>query len=258
MIDIGANLTNKRFANDLAEVLERAEFAGVKKIIVTGTDLASSTQALELCEQYPQLFATVGVHPHDACSLDQVALNSLQTLLEHPKAVAVGETGLDFNRNFSTPEQQIWAFEQQVNLAIKTQKPLFLHERDAFSQQYSMLQSARGNIFGAVAHCFTGSAEALEKYLDLDLYIGITGWISDERRGTQLQSLVKHIPDHRLLIETDAPYLTPRTLTGKKRKSKNEPANLGHIAEQVGKFRGQSAEHIAAISSANAERLFKL
>ena len=121
-----------------------------------------------------------------------------------------------------------------------------------------MLKKVRDSICGAVVHCFTGSADALQKYLELDLYIGITGWICDERRGTELQSLVKTIPDDRLLIEPDAPYLTPRTLTGKKRKNKNEPANLGHIAEQIGKFRGQSSEQIIAISTANAKRLFRL
>ncbi|EPJ43144.1 MAG: TatD family hydrolase [Osedax symbiont Rs2] len=258
MIDIGANLTNTRFANDLPEVLERATQAGIEKIIVTGTDLASSLQALQLCEQYPQLSATVGVHPHDASSLNPTILNNLRALLENPKAVAVGETGLDFNRNFSTPEQQVYAFDQQLNLAITSQKPLFLHERDAFSKQYSMLLGARESIVGAVVHCFTGSAGDLQKYLDLDLYIGITGWVCDERRGTELQELVKTIPDQRLMIETDAPYLTPRTLSGKKRKSKNEPANLAHIAERIGKLRGQSVEHIIAVSSANAKRLFKL
>ncbi|MCJ8338586.1 MAG: YchF/TatD family DNA exonuclease [Pseudomonadales bacterium] len=258
MIDIGANLTHKRFAKDLDQILQRSRQSGVEKIIVTGTDLESSTQALALCELHSGLYATVGVHPHDACSLDQAALESLQKLLAHPKAVAVGETGLDFNRNFSTPSQQIWAFERQIDIAISTQKALFLHERDAFEQQYIMLKKSRDSICGAVVHCFTGSADALQKYLELDLYIGITGWICDERRGTELQSLVKTIPDDRLLIETDAPYLTPRTLTGKKRKNKNEPANLGHIAEQIGKFRGQSSEQIIAISTANAKRLFRL
>jgi len=258
MIDIGANLTNARFKGLIPDIIDKSLNAGVSKIIVTGTDIESSKQALLLTQQYDNLYATAGIHPHDASSLNAQSIDELSALLLAPKVVAVGETGLDFNRNFSTQKEQLTAFEQQVELASNSQKPLFLHERDAFKEQYQILKKARNNICGAVVHCFTGSQEALEKYLELDFYIGITGWICDERRGLDLQKMVHLIPNDRLLIETDAPYLTPRTLSGKAKKSKNVPANLPHIAEAIGKLRQQSTKEIAALSEKNSLKLFNL
>ncbi len=258
MIDIGANLTSQRFDKDLSQVIDNAKLAGVKSIIVTGTDLQNSLSAIDLCHQYKGLYATAGIHPHAASTFDATSYQQLAELLKSDKVVAVGETGLDFNRNFSTKEEQIYAFEQQIQLAIDSQKALFLHERDAFDSQYQILANVRKEISGGVIHCFTGSRAALEKYLELDLYIGITGWVCDERRGIELQSLVPLIPDNRLLIETDAPYLTPRTLTGKAKKAKNVPANLVHIAQFVAALREQSVEQLATFSSANATELFRL
>jgi len=258
MIDIGANLTNKRFNGLIPDIIEKSLIAGVNKIIVTGTDIESSKQALLLAQQYDNLYATAGIHPHDASSLNAQSIDELNALLLAPEVVAVGETGLDFNRNFSTKKEQLTAFEQQIELASNCQKPLFLHERDAFKEQYQILKEARNNISGAVVHCFTGNQEALEKYLELDFYIGITGWICDERRGIDLQKMVHLIPNERLLIETDAPYLTPRTLQGKAKKSKNVPANLPHIAEAIGKLRQQSTNEIATLSETNSLKLFNL
>ncbi len=258
MIDIGANLTSQRFDKDLSQVIDNAKLAGVESIIVTGTDLQNSLSAIDLCHRYKGLYATAGIHPHTASTFDATSYQQLAELLKSDKVVAVGETGLDFNRNFSTKEEQIYAFEQQIQLAIDSQKALFLHERDAFDCQYQILANVRKEISGGVIHCFTGSRAALEKYLELDLYIGITGWVCDERRGIELQSLVPLIPDNRLLIETDAPYLTPRTLTGKAKKAKNVPANLVHIAQFVAALREQSVEQLATFSSANATELFRL
>ncbi|MEH6444155.1 MAG: TatD family hydrolase [Oceanospirillaceae bacterium] len=256
MIDIGANLTNSRFQNDLEEILEASKEASIDKIIVTGTDIPSSKAAIELSSKYQGLYATAGIHPHAAASFDQSSFEQLGLLLKHPKVVAVGECGLDFNRNFSTKEQQIHAFEQQLILATSSEKPLFLHEREAFSTQYSMLKEHVNDICGAVVHCFTGNQDALVKYLELGFYIGITGWVCDERRGLELQSIINLIPDNKLLIETDAPYLTPRTLKGKQRKAKNTPANLIHIAAFIAQLRNQSTQHIVKMTSANAQHLF--
>lgn len=258
MIDIGANLTNNRFDDDRGQVIRAAIEAGVDHIIVTGTDLASSQSALKLCEEYQQLTCTAGVHPHDASSYNDQVEETILELLNEPAVVAVGECGLDFNRNFSTPKEQISAFERQLNLATQCQKPVFLHERDAFDTQYLLLKKYRDSIKGAVVHCFTGDKKALLAYLDLDLHIGITGWVCDERRGLELKELVHLIPDDRLLIETDAPYLTPRTLTGKQKRAKNVPANLVHIAEFIANLRGQSTEDIKQITRENASQLFDL
>jgi TatD DNase family protein len=256
MIDIGANLTNSRFQNDLEETLAASKEASIDKIIVTGTDLQSSRAAIELGLKHDSLYATAGIHPHAAASFDQSSIEQLEMLLKHPNVVAVGECGLDFNRNFSTKEQQIHAFEQQLILATSIKKPLFLHEREAFSTQYSMLKEHANSISGAVVHCFTGNQNALVKYLELGFYIGITGWVCDERRGLELQSIINLIPDNKLLIETDAPYLTPRTLKGKQRKAKNTPANLIHIAAFIAQLRNQSTQHIARITNDNAQHLF--
>lgn len=258
MIDIGANLTNKRFEKDLPQVLLDAQNAGVSQIIVTGTCIESSQAAIELCKQHSGLYATAGIHPHDATSCDTQALETLSNLLKQPEVIAAGECGLDFNRNFSPPATQIQAFESQLQLAADHQKPLFLHEREAFDSQLPMLEKYRDKLSGAVVHCFTGNKEALLAYLSLDLHIGITGWVCDERRGQTLCELIPLIPDEKLLIETDAPYLTPRTLTGKKRKAKNTPANLPHIAEFIAKLRNQSLEEVINITQRNANQLFKL
>jgi TatD DNase family protein len=258
MIDIGVNLTNKRFDNDYQDIINNAMTAGIKALIVTGTNLEHSKKAIELCEQYNNIYCTAGIHPHDASSVNKDSFDEITSLAAHKKVVAIGETGLDFNRNFSSKTQQINAFEKQIELAIATQKPLFLHERDAFKDQYSILKGNAKLLNGAVVHCFTGDKTALESYLELGFYIGITGWVCDERRGLELQSLVKTIPDNRLLIETDSPYLTPRTLSGKAKKSKNQPANLIHIAKFIANLRQQSVNHIATTTTVNAKHLFSI
>jgi len=258
MIDIGVNLTNKRFDNDYIEIIDNSLAAGVDALIVTGTNLEHSKKAAALCDQFSNLYCTAGIHPHDASSLDNESFEQISRLAQHKKVVAIGETGLDFNRNFSSKSQQINAFEKQIELAITMQKPLFLHEREAFTQQYSILKQYSNALSGAVVHCFTGDNNALVSYLELGFYIGITGWVCDERRGLELQSLVKMIPDDKLLIETDAPYLTPRTLTGKAKKSKNQPANLIHIAQFIAELRQQSTNHITTITTTNAKQLFSI
>ena len=258
MIDIGANLTNKRFEKDLSLIIDEAITHGVSNIIVTGTDLTNSEAALSICNDHSNLYCTAGVHPHDASSYNEDVHHALTLLLKNEKVVAVGECGLDFNRNFSTPDEQLQAFEQQLLLAKDCQKPVFLHEREAFDAQYPLIKKHRENINGGVVHCFTGSKQELLQYLALDLHIGITGWICDERRGKELQEIIPLIPDDKLLIETDSPYLTPRTLTGKRKKAKNVPANLGHIAEFIGQLRSQPAAHIKEITANNTRALFNL
>jgi TatD DNase family protein len=258
MIDIGANLTNKYFQSRLEETLSDAKDYGVQQIIVTGTNIKSSIQAEILTRDNSMLYATAGVHPHDASSFNQQTAIDLKVLLDKPQVIAVGETGLDFNRNFSTPEEQIYAFEQQLELAITTNLPVFLHERDAFDTQYRILNSINKQLNGAVIHCFTGNKQALEAYLDLGFYIGITGWVCDERRGQELQSIINIIPDDKLLIETDSPYLTPRTLTGKRKKAKNVPANLTHIAQTIAELRQQTLTQICETTTNNAKKLFKI
>ncbi|WP_411267960.1 TatD family hydrolase [Ketobacter sp.] len=259
LVDIGVNLTDKAFANDLDQVLVEARQAGVNQLIVTGTNLQESRQAVALCRQHgPGLWCTAGVHPHNAKEWSDRHYQALKALLEDPLVVAMGETGLDFNRNFSPPQQQLFAFEEQLKLAAETGMPLFLHERDAHEAQLKLLQQYRSQLHGGVIHCFTGSAEELDHYLELDLYVGITGWICDERRGLHLQELIHRIPPQRLLLETDSPYLLPRTLRPKPKSRRNEPRHLAHITEQIAPMLGTDPTSLAAQTTRNAATLFKL
>ena len=258
-IDIGVNLTDAAFASDHEQVIYRARNVGVQSVIVIGTDLPHSRQAVQLCEQQPEfLYCTAGVHPHYASQWNDEHEQALRDLTRHSRVVAIGETGLDFNRNLSPPDVQKTAFEKHLMLAADTGLPLYLHERDALEDQIALLKKYRQFVAGGVAHCFTGTEQALQDYLALDLYIGITGWICDERRGTHLRELVRHIPQDRLLLETDAPYLLPRDLTPKPKSRRNEPCHLPHIASTVASCLAMPVDELAAITTANAKALFGL
>ncbi|HTQ77975.1 MAG TPA: TatD family hydrolase [Burkholderiales bacterium] len=259
LIDIGANLTHPAFRQDLPEVLARARAAGVATILVSGTSVAESAAALALAKEHPAMLrATAGVHPHHARECDPATIPALRALARDPHVVAIGECGLDFNRNYSPrPDQEKW-FVAQLGLAIELRKPLFLHSRDAFPRFSDLLRSYKDKLGKAVAHCFTGGREELHAYLELGLYIGITGWICDERRGAHLAALVREIPADRLLLETDAPYLTPRDLRPQPKARRNEPAFLPHIARAVARAAGRPAEEIAAQTARNAAALFGL
>lgn len=237
LMDIGVNLTNSSFKQRLEQVIEDAVAANVSTMIVTGTSIQSSEQAWQLTNQYPQhLYATAGIHPHDAKTANDSNLSQIRELLQQEKIVAVGETGLDFNRDFSPRPVQEKVFQQHLELAMETSKPLFLHQRDAHDRFLPMLKECRDHFSNAVVHCFTDNKTALFDYLDLDLHIGITGWVCDERRGLDLQEMVTNIPLNRLMIETDAPYLFPRDLKIKPRPKCNEPKFLPHIAETLARL----------------------
>ena len=222
-------------------------------IVVTGTTAPESRCAAEIAGAHG-LYATVGVHPHHARECDDATIPALREIAQHPRVVAVGECGLDFNRNYSPhPDQEKW-FVAQLALAAELGKPLFLHSRDAHPRFAEILR--HHEVTKAVAHCFTGGAEELRAYLDLGLYIGITGWICDERRGAHLLGLVKEIPQDRLLVETDAPYLTPRDLHPQPKARRNEPAFLPHILRAVARARGEPPEALAEATTRNAKTLF--
>jgi TatD DNase family protein len=255
LVDIGANLTHASFREDLDAVLDRARRAGVGTIIVTGTSVEESRRAAELAAAH-DLYATAGVHPHHARECDAGTIPALRAIAALPKVVALGECGLDYNRNYSPhPDQEKW-FVAQLELAAELGKPLFLHSRDAHPRFAEILRHHR--VGKAVAHCFTGDAAELHAYLELGLYVGITGWICDERRGRHLVDLVKVIPQDRLLLETDAPYLTPRDLHPQPKARRNEPAFLPHIARAVARARGEPAEALAEAAARNARVFFGL
>ncbi|WP_434341136.1 TatD family hydrolase [Motilimonas cestriensis] len=259
MIDIGINLTNKRFDKDRGQVIAQAQDAGVTGMIVTGTNLAESQAAAELAAEYPgYLYATAGVHPHDAKSVSESTWASLRELWALPQVKAVGECGLDYNRDFSPRPVQDKVFEQQLELAVELQLPVFMHERDARARFIDILKPYRERLPAAVLHCFTGELDDLKAYLDLDLHIGITGWICDERRGLHLHQAVKLIPGNRLMIETDSPYLLPRTLRPKPKSSRNLPQYLPHIAQTIADARGQNIAELIKQATATSEQFFSL
>ncbi|MEO7757255.1 MAG: TatD family hydrolase [Dokdonella sp.] len=259
LIDIGANLTHESFRADYDAVLDRARSHGITQIVVTGASAGGSRSARELARTHAGfLHATAGVHPHHAHEYDDSTDALLRELVAAPEVKAVGETGLDYFRDFSPHAAQIAAFERQLAIAIDCGKPLFLHQRDAHTDFIACMDKVRGRIGAAVVHCFTGERDELVDYLDRDFFIGITGWICDERRGAHLRDLVKLIPADRLLIETDAPYLLPRDLHPKPSHRRNEPMYLAHVCAAVAAARGEAVETTASVSSANARGFFRL
>ena len=259
LIDIGLNLTSPRFAKDMPEVIERAQQAGVSRMIITGTNLQHSEQAIELAMRYPGiLYATAGVHPHHAKECDDRTLAILESFAEEPCVLSIGECGLDFNRNFSPPEVQEKWFEAQLELASGLGLPVFLHQRDAHARFIEILKHWRDQLKAAVAHCFTGNIEEVLSYIELDLHVGITGWICDDKRGHDLQQAVPHIPLNRLMIETDAPYLVPKDLPEKVKGNRNEPMLLPHICRAVAAYRNEELEELAASTVRVTEEFFNL
>jgi TatD DNase family protein len=259
LVDIGANLGHESFQRDLPAVLQAASAAAVGHIVVTGTNVEASETALQIARDYPaMLSSTAGIHPHEAthCTID--ALAGIRTLAADPQVVALGEMGLDFNRDYSPRPVQESAFEAQLALACELGKPVFLHEREAHSRFYPILKAYRDHLVSGVVHCFTGDRHALYQYLDLDMHIGITGWVCDERRGQHLHDLLRNIPANRLMLETDAPYLLPRTIRPKPANRRNEPANLGWVLMTVAQCRGLSAMEVALDSTRTARQFFGL
>jgi len=259
LIDIGANIAHDSFDEDRTGMMQRSADAGVSRIIVTGSSDASNVRAASLAEQFPGvLYSTAGVHPHHASDYSDDSDALIRSLIQKDVVVAVGECGLDYFRNFSPREAQLAAFRRQLDIAKESGLPVFLHQRDAHDDFVEILEPALPDLSRAVAHCFTGEGESLREYVAMGLYIGITGWICDERRGKHLYDIVSVIPDDRILIETDAPYLLPRTVRPKPKSRRNEPMYLPEVARVVAEARGQSEEHIARITTANAERFFGL
>ena len=259
LIDIGVNLTNKSLVADLDGVMQRAADAGVEQMVVTGTSLDESRAAIDLCRRFPErLVSTCGMHPHHASEWTETSYDELRQIAKLPAVRAVGETGLDFNRNYSPVADQEHAFEQQIQLAIELGLPLFCHQRDAHSRFVEILKPERDKLGPVVVHCFTETGEALTDYLDLDCHIGITGWICDERRGLELRELVSRIPDDKLMLETDAPYLLPRNLDPKPNSRINEPRYLPHILREVALCQDRDPAALADACLATTRAFFSL
>ena len=263
---------NSAFAHDRDEVVIAAAKAGVSTLVITGSSERSSIDAAQYARIMGEklrtagtiggLYTTAGIHPHEAKSANDGTLSVLRQLAapqdDEPVVKAIGECGLDYNRNFSPRDVQCQWFAKQAELAAELSLPLFLHERDAFTDFKAILSEHIKSVPAAVVHCFTGTSAELEHYLSLGCYIGITGWICDERRGKHLQDLVRHIPSDRLMLETDAPYLLPRDLPFKVKSRRNESRFLPHIAETVARCLGKDVQQLARETYANSVRFFNL
>ena len=232
--DIACNFTSDRFDNDLDEVINQAIVNNITKFGLICSRLSDIDKLLEIYNRYSKdMFFTIGVHPHHANEINEEYLKKLKEVINNNNPHAIGETGLDFFRNLSTYEEQIFAFEEQIKIAIDTNKPLFLHQRDSHDDFIKILRKYSSDINKSVVHCFTGTKEQLNDYLELDCYIGVTGWICDAKRNVELRKTIKNIPLERLMIETDCPYLIPKNLEEKPKNNRNEPSYLNHIANEV-------------------------
>nr|CAG4640953.1 EOG090X080R [Eulimnadia texana] len=281
LVDIGANLTNSKYSRDLDSVIERAKDAGVRKIMVTGASIQCSKDALRLTRLYPgTLYSTAGVHPHDAKTWTDDCYDVIKELALNPECVAVGECGLDFNRNFSPPDVQLEVFEKQVQLACEIKKPMFLHERDAHDDLVRILEKYRDRLPPTVVHCFTGTSAQAQKYIEMGLYVGLTGFLWKDKSDDGVRAVLEKglIPLDRLLVETDAPFmypnvrgskipphvkqgLTERSLSFLNRYctfQRNEPCSLPVTVEMIAAYMKRTPDEVAMATTINAMKLFGL
>ena len=264
VVDIGVNLTHRAFRKHWRNVVQRAIDAGVTKLILTGTSISGSKECLELCQTWldetgtKNLFATVGVHPHDAKTWNnEHSYNEMKEMLtSHPLAVAVGECGLDFNRNFSTPDDQIHAFREQVKLAVELDMPLFLHEREAHADLIKILDEIEEEVDALppiVVHCFTGIKEEAMEYIARGYYIGFTGTICKKERGVSLRAMLPSIPLEKIMVETDAPFMGFQ----RGRKS-SEPADCIDVARKLAETIDIEFSSVCETTTASALEFFRV
>jgi TatD DNase family protein len=255
LIDSHAHIQGKEYAGEAADVIARASAAGVEKIIAVGGagDMSSNTEAVALADSFPNIYATVGMHPHDAKDVGADELRALRALTSQPKVIAVGETGLDYYYNHSPHEVQCRVFTQFIRMARETGLPIVVHERDAAQEAAELLRSEGGRELHGVIHCFTGNYEAACAYLDLGFYLSFTGIITF-KNAEPLRQVVRQVPLERMLVETDSPYLTPVPHRGKR----NEPAYVRLVAETVASVKNISLEDVARVTTENVQNLFKI
>ncbi len=253
LIDTHAHLDHERFKGDVDQVIERAKLAQVQSIITVGADLASSRQAVEFARRYPDVIATVGVHPHDADSVSDSVLNEIAILAQDEGVVAIGEIGLDYHYDFSPRDVQRRVFAIQISLARELELPIVVHVREAYQDVMSILKSEHAEDVGGIVHCFSGDREAAKDCLDMGFYISVGG-ILTFANSQELREIIRGLPMDRILLETDAPYLTPVPYRGKR----NEPAYVVHVAEALANLKGITFDEVAETTTLNACKLFGL
>ena len=260
MIDSHVHIDFKEFDNDRKEVMKRFFDGGGEKMINVGCDLRSSIRSYELAKNNENIFASAGIHPHDADTVDKNSLKKIEELVRHYKVIAVGEIGLDYFRNLSPQEKQIEAFRSQLELADNHDMPIIIHCRDAYNDLLDILKEYKTSDWRGVIHCFAASWEIAEEFLELGFYIGFTGIITYYKDRSELDNepeiykVIKNTPLDKILIETDCPYIAPVP----KRGERNEPLFVKHVAEKIAHIRNTSFEEIEKATSENAIKLFNI
>ncbi|ATW26467.1 TatD family hydrolase [Candidatus Formimonas warabiya] len=253
LFDTHAHLNDEQFAGDVPETIERAKEAGVTRIAVVGYDLASSIESIKIAKRYGSVYAVIGVHPHDAATLDGDTLTKLRVYAREPEVVAIGEIGLDYYRNLSPRQIQVDAFRTQIHLAKELKKPIVIHDRDAHEDTVNMLRSEQAGENGGILHCFSGSWEMARQCMSLGFHISIAGPVT-YHNANKLLEIAKLVPLDRLLVETDCPYLAPHPFRGKR----NEPARVRLVGEKIAELRRISLEQLAEATTKNALTVFEI
>jgi TatD DNase family protein len=253
LFDTHAHLNDKQFIDDLPEVINRAKDAGVTRIAVVGFDFPSSLEALKIAKKYKGIYAVIGIHPHDASTLDEEILYKLKVLAREPEVVAIGEIGLDYYRNLSPRDIQQEAFIKQIRLAQEIKKPIVIHDRDAHEDTMKILMKEKAGINGGILHCFSGSWEMARRCMSLGFHISLAGPVT-YHNANRLLEIAKLVPLDRLLVETDCPYLSPNPFRGKR----NEPSRVRLVAEKIAALRNISLEQLADATTQNALAVYKL
>jgi len=253
LIDSHAHLQDKEFRNDLDKVLARATQAGVEKIVCIGFDYSASQKAVELTRKSQNIYATVGIHPHDAKTLDDQTLEKIYNLALNPQVVAIGEIGLDYYRNLSPVEQQKKAFVEQIKIARELGKPVVIHDRDAHQDVLDIIKKEKAGINGGIMHCYSGHLPLALELIKEGFYISFAGPLTF-KNAKKTHEVAQKINIDRVLVETDCPYLTPEPHRGKR----NEPAYVKLVAQKLAELRGMTLEEISRITSANSRRVFRM
>jgi TatD DNase family protein len=253
LIDTHAHLDMKDFDPDRQATLDRALEGGITHIVTIGIDLSSSLKALELANTHDFVYASVGYHPHNATHIDEQVMTELEKLVSEPKVVAWGEIGLDFYRRYSPPDMQMEAFKRQLGMAMDLDLPVIIHDREAHTELFEILEEMRKGKAKGVIHCFSGNYDMAMALVEMGYYISIPGTVT-YKKALQVQEVATGIPLDRLLVETDAPFLAPVPYRGKR----NEPLFVTYTAQKIAELRNMSFEEVALKTSENAKRVFDL
>lgn len=253
LIDTHTHIDMENFADRFDEVMQTAKDYGVEKVVIPGVEPSGFDRIIKLCEEYPDVYGAVGVHPEELNSYNEEAENKIKELLKHKKIIAVGEIGLDYYWDKSQIEKQKEIFERQILIAKQAQKPILVHDREAHLDSFEILKKSNAAETGVVMHCFSGSPEFAQQCINEGFYIAIGGVVTF-KNAKKVKEVAKTVPLDKLLLETDAPYMTPVPFRGKE----NQPAYVKFVAEEIAQLRGVSFEEIAEATTANAKKLLKI